>query len=187
MFVVFRWWCPYTTGPSPATRICAQAPPGTNSRMVSPIPVNKRFITPPWPPSLYDIALCFTRAAYWPVTGTAAHDNIGAHGTKNILGRHGCAPGHAFDGGCRSTVRPNTGCSARPHQAKRDGFCLDGVDDFFRGEVQNSRSHWIQGRRFAHSPAGADPQAKWPGAGPDDRYGNQFSKWIDPQGNPRQD
>src|SRR6202035_716619 len=56
---------------------------------------------------------------------------IGAHGTKNILSWHVCAPSHAFNGGCRSTVRPNPGDSAHPHQAKRDGFCLDGLDDFF--------------------------------------------------------
>src|SRR5215469_7844039 len=56
MFVVFRWWCPYTTGPSPATRICASATAGINSRMVSPIPVNKRLMKPPWPPSLHDFA-----------------------------------------------------------------------------------------------------------------------------------
>src|SRR5665213_1013752 len=44
MLVVFRWVCPYTTGPSPATRIWASATTGKNSRMVSPIPVSKRFM-----------------------------------------------------------------------------------------------------------------------------------------------
>src|SRR5215472_11675792 len=44
MLVVLRWWCPYTTGPSPATRIWASAIAGVNSRMGRAIPVNKRFM-----------------------------------------------------------------------------------------------------------------------------------------------
>src|SRR5438045_5734575 len=35
MFVVFRWWCPYTTGPSPATRICACDGAGAASAMAA--------------------------------------------------------------------------------------------------------------------------------------------------------
>src|SRR5579871_621364 len=44
MFVVFKWWCPYTTGPSPATRICAPPTDGANSRIASPLPVNTCFM-----------------------------------------------------------------------------------------------------------------------------------------------
>src|ERR1700722_12739553 len=74
MFVVFRWWCPYTTGPSPATRICALATAGMNSRMVSPVPVNKRFMNTSWPPSLHDIAFVLhagERIGHFPASGYA--------------------------------------------------------------------------------------------------------------------